>query len=127
VNTTALFYLGAALVGYFIRHKFPPASSSPAAPVSPPAIVAPAVPGIANPFAQNHPALTALLSQGEQVVQSALQDWLANGLPGAAPAASATHPLLTAADQIRQILQAVSTMQAPAAPVVTPVVVPKPA
>lgn len=102
VSTQMLYMLGAALVGWVVRHYSMPKVAVPGTP---------AIPVPSNPFAQTHPVLSVLFQQGEGVVNQALHDWLANGmapspllqLPApASPVATGAdqHPLVNAASQV---------------------------
>lgn len=100
LSTQTLYLLGTLLVGWLVRHWFPPASAG-----SPTAKV---------PGSPTNPVVDALLRQGGTVIESALHDWLANGLPQIAQPsnslpASAQHPVVSAANNVAaQAAQAAS-------------------
>lgn len=114
ISTNTLIYLGLLLGGWAIRHWLPPASAStpPSAPPQPqqppaqPQIPLPQLPVAPLPnTATAHPILNALFTQGGVVIDAALHDWLANGLPAIAQPnsvlpASAQHPVVAAANQV---------------------------
>lgn len=93
ISTQTLYLIGMALVGWLIRHYLPPASAAVAGGATSPLPVT----GVTNPI------VSALLQQGSTVIESALHDWLANGLPqNVQPGlpAAAQHPLVAAASQV---------------------------